>query len=191
MNLKRNIAKTSVTSLLSEVVRPCEPQIVLFQDDGITPNNPKLPLLCYPGSVELAGAEDPAAIFEEVFQSNGWGRSWRNGIYDYLHYHSGIHEVLGIARGKAEVRFGGDHGKVVEIRAGDVAILPAGLGHERLSSSPDLLVVGAYPPEGSHDECRATRAAYARAIRSVPLVPVPVSDPVYGEDGGLVKLWRR
>jgi uncharacterized protein YjlB len=38
---------------------------------------------------------------EELFRQNGWRASWRDGIYDYVHYHSRIHEVLGVARGKA------------------------------------------------------------------------------------------
>ena len=36
---------------------------------------------------------------------------WRNGIYPYVHYHSMIHEALGVARGRAKVRFGGDNGQ--------------------------------------------------------------------------------
>ena len=51
----------------------------------------------------LAGLRDPAAMFERLFETNGWGGSWRNGIYDYVHYHPRTHEVLGIARGRARV----------------------------------------------------------------------------------------
>jgi uncharacterized protein YjlB len=76
---------------------------------------------------------DPAAVMEELFESNGWGDSWRNGIYDYLHYHSRINEVLGIARGSAKVRLGGDRGRTLKLRAGDVVILPAGTGHQCLA----------------------------------------------------------
>lgn len=36
---------------------------------------------------------------EKVFNVNGWGDAWRNGIYDFVHYHSMTHEVLGVAQG--------------------------------------------------------------------------------------------
>lgn len=166
------------------------PQTFHFPDDGIAPNNPDLAFLVYRRAVELAGAHDPAAIFERLFASHGWGRSWRNGIYPYWHYHSAIHEVLGVARGTARVRFGGDHGVELEIAAGDVAVLPAGTGHQRLDASHDFLVVGAYPRQGEYDECRGSREEHARASASIPTVPIPEQDPVYGADGPLIRLWR-
>jgi uncharacterized protein YjlB len=78
---------------------------------------------------------------EELFRQNGWGASWRDGIYDYVHYHSRIHDVLGVARGKGTVRFGGNKGRTVQLKAGDVAVLPAGTGHQCLAASSDFLVV--------------------------------------------------
>ena len=131
---------------------------------------------------------DPAAVFEELFARNGWRDSWRNGIYDYVHYHSRTHEVLGVARGHAKVRFGGERGKELRLKAGDVVVLPAGTGHQRLAGSKDLLVVGAYPPSGSCDECRTSAAEHDRALTTVAL---PRKDPVYGRDGPLTRLWCR
>ena len=89
---------------------------------------------------------------------------WRNGIYPYVHYHSMIHEAMGIARGRAKVRFGGEQGREHRPRAGDVVVLPAGTGHQRLSQSPDLVVIGAYPPNGKYDLCRGSKAEHAKAI---------------------------
>src|SRR5262249_58655308 len=101
-----------------------KPQTIRFKDDGDIPNNP-LPFVLYGGAVALADSADPAAVFEQLFAANGWRDSWRNGIYDYVHYHARIHEGLGIARGQARVRFGGDRGKIVGGEAGGGAVLPA------------------------------------------------------------------
>jgi uncharacterized protein YjlB len=167
-----------------------EPLAFRFTDDGLVPNNPTLPFLVYRGAVDVADP-DPAAAIERRFGTNGWGDMWRNGIYPFTHYHSRIHEALGVARGRARVRFGGKTGEELEIEAGDVAVLPAGTGHQRLSASGDLLVVGAYPPQGTYDLCRATPAEHARAVTTIPMVPLPVTDPLYGADGPLIALWRR
>jgi uncharacterized protein YjlB len=171
-------------------VSPAAPLTFSFQDDGAVPNNP-LPFLVYKSAVDFSGAKDPAAVFERRFAANGWGESWRNGIFDFVHYHSQIHEVLGIARGTAKVRFGGNSGEVLEIAAGDVAVLPAGTGHQKLSASSDLLVVGAYPPQGTYDLCRGGAADHAKALTTIPNVPLPKSDPLFGQDGPLVTLWTR
>jgi uncharacterized protein YjlB len=170
-------------------VRASEPQQFLFADDGSIPNNPTLPFLVYGGAVALNGPHDPAAVLEELFASNGWGDSWRNGVYPFVHYHSAIHEVLGVARGTARVRFGGALGAELALNAGDVAIQPAGTGHQRLDASRDFLVVGAYPPHGKYDLCRGAPEEHDRARLSIPKVPLPQKDPVFGSDGALVKLW--
>src|SRR5580700_1883401 len=92
-----------------------EPASFVFADDGLVPNNP-LPLLIYKGAIDLAAATEKA--IEHLFGANGWGAMWRNGIYDYLHYHATVHEALGVARGQARVRFGGDRGKEFDLAAG-------------------------------------------------------------------------
>ena len=171
-------------------VRNREPTPYRLKDDGRIPNNP-LPLLIYPGALHLADAADPAAVIEEVFLRHGWGEAWRNGIYPYAHYHSRIHEALGVARGSAGVEFGGPGGIEVSLQAGDVAVLPAGTGHRCLEASRDFLVVGAYPPEGEYDECRGSAEEHARALRTIPQVPVPRADPVAGPYGPLRKLWGK
>jgi uncharacterized protein YjlB len=166
------------------------PVTATFADDGMIPNNPTLPLVLHRGAIDLYGTPDPERLIEKTFAANGWGDMWRNGIFPYVHYHSMIHEALGVARGRAKVRFGGDSGREIEIAAGDVAILPAGTGHQCLSKSADLMVIGAYPPNGKYDLCRGSKAEHARALASIPQVPLPVADPVFGPQGPLVALWR-
>lgn len=167
-----------------------EPLAFRFADDGLVPNNPTLPFLVYRGAVDVAG-RDPASAIERRFAAHGWGDMWRNGIYPFTHYHSRIHEALGVARGRARVRFGGATGEELEIAVGDVAVLPAGTGHQRLSASSDLLVVGAYPPAGVYDLCRATAATRERALTTIRAVPLPATDPLYGADGPLMALWKK
>jgi uncharacterized protein YjlB len=161
-----------------------------FADDGRIPNNPVLPLVLYRGGVSLSGSPDPEAVIEKTFAVNGWGNMWRNGIYPYVHYHSMIHEAMGVARGRATVRFGGDDGAEIEIAPGDVVILPAGTGHQRLARTPDLVVVGAYPPSGQYDLCRGSKPDHAKALFTVPKVPRPATDPVFGPNGPLIALWQ-
>ena len=127
-------------SALSGLIRERKASTFRFKDDGIIPNHPQWPLVIYRGAVRLPDDLDPAAVFEELFESNGWGDSWRNGVYDYVHYHSRIHEALGIARGEGKVQFGGHRGRILRLKAGDVAVLPAGTGHQCLSASKDFLV---------------------------------------------------
>jgi uncharacterized protein YjlB len=160
-----------------------------FADDGRIPNNPTLPLVFYHGAIDVAGSPEPERAIERTFAANGWGDMWRNGIFHYAHYHSMIHEALGVARGSAKVRFGGKRGEVIEVAPGDVAILPAGTGHQCLEQTADLVVIGAYPPSGTYDLCRGSQAEHAKALASIPKVPQPATDPVLGADGPLLALW--
>ena len=162
----------------------------ILKDDGETPNNPRYPVILYRSPLRLSDGVDPAALFEQLFDRNGWQPAWRDGIYDFNHFHTGCHEVLGIARGHARVRLGGRLGRTIELRAGDVLAMPAGTGHRRLSKSRDLLVVGAYPPGGSYDEPRPCDVDIAKARNAIAGVPVPEMDPVYGVHGALLRLWR-
>ncbi|RUX52251.1 MAG: cupin [Mesorhizobium sp.] len=174
---------------LGRLVRQRKANAFRFEDDGIIPNHPQWPLVVYRGVVKLPAEFDPAAIFEELFERNNWKGSWRNGIYDYAHYHSRIHEVLGVARGSAKVQFGGKHGRTLTIKAADVAILPAGTGHQCLAASKDFLVVGAYPPNGTYDECSRSED-HAHAVKTIFKVAKPRQDPVYGGSGALFDIWK-
>jgi uncharacterized protein YjlB len=161
-----------------------------FADDGRIPNNPALPFVLYRGGIDLAGSPDPEMVIEKTFAENGWGNMWRNGIYPYVHYHSMIHEAMGIARGRATVRFGGEKGLEIEIAPGDVVVLPAGTGHQCVTQSLELVVIGAYPPSGKYDLCRGSKAEHSKALASIAKVPSPAADPVLGPKGPLIALWR-
>ncbi len=156
----------------------------LFTDDGTIPNHPTLPVIIYTGAL----AHSPEQT-ESVFNRNGWLNSWTNGVFDYHHYHSNSHEVLGVIRGEATLRLGGEHGQTFTLQAGDVVVLPAGTGHRRLSASNDFRIVGAYPQGMSYNTRTGKPEEQEQSRKEIAHVPIPDTDPVYGEDGPLVQHW--
>ena len=178
----------SATDLKDHIMQMPQVTVHLLEDDGAIPNNKKLPLLVYQAAVTLP-KHDPPSIFEAVFRANGWRGSWRNGIYSFHHYHSAAHEALGIASGTAKVQFGGEKGVILTVQAGDVVVIPAGVGHKNLGASQDLCVVGAYPPGQRVDLCKGEPSERPWALQSIAKVPLPDTDPVYGEQGPLMREW--
>jgi uncharacterized protein YjlB len=89
------------------------------------------------------------------------------------------------------VLFGGDRGNAIQIATGDVAILPAGTGHQCLLASHEFGVVGAYPPSPSMHVTLPTPENHREALKSIPMVKLTGTDPMMGEDGPLLRLWTR
>ena len=151
---------------------------------GAMPNHPRFPVLVYRGVV--SGEGDAAAALEALFGRNGWPAQWRDGIFDFDHYHTRGHEALGIASGSARVLLGGPGGREVEIarrRRGGAA------GRDRASAAcgeRGFLVVGAYPPGQHADICREPPSA--EMLARIAALPAPATDPVGAEDGVTV-LW--
>ncbi len=154
-----------------------------FRDDGCIPNHPSLPVLLYPSAVSEPGR------METLFASNGWGNTWTNGVFSYHHYHSNAHEALGVARGSAKLQLGGERGEIVEVQAGDVIVLPAGTGHKKLQASADFLISGGYPGGIDYNIRTGGPGERPRVLEEIRLVPMPASDPVYGREGPLLRLW--
>ncbi|MUG68043.1 cupin domain-containing protein [Paenibacillus campinasensis] len=155
-----------------------------IQDDGEVPNNPDLPVVVYPGVF----AERPDGL-EPAFSRHQWTGSWTGGIYDYHHYHSNTHEVLGVQSGNATVLVGGDAGERLDLQVGDVIVLPAGTAHMLIEASPDFAVVGAYPNGTTPNTRERNPTDRTQSITEIRSVPVPSMDPVFGEDGPLLHKW--
>ena len=166
-----------------------EPEEHLFADGGEIPNNPRLPLLIYKKVISPRG-EQSAEEFEALYAKNDWKAAWRYGVYPFPHYHSTAHEVLGVYRGHALIRLGHTVGISAHVRAGDVIIIPAGVGHQNLGSSPDFHVVGGYPLGQEPDLLRGTPGERPTADDRIAAVSLPKADPVYGTDSPLVNLWK-
>jgi uncharacterized protein YjlB len=159
---------------------------VLPEHDWV-PNNPRFPVLIYRAAVDVGPCETMANTFEKTFEANGWPPQWRDGIYDYHHYHSTAHEALGIAAGSATLTIGGPAGREIHVEAGDALVLPAGTGHRSIDASDDFLVVGAYPQGQDWDICREAPSKEAR--QRMAALPIPDADPIEGRTGALTKRW--
>ena len=154
-----------------------------LNDSGDIPNNPDLPVIVYEGVFA------DSLNMETQFERHDWSGTWTGDVYDYHHYHTNTHEVLGVKSGQATVLLGGDSGERIDLKAGDVVVLPAGTGHRKIESSDDFAVVGAYPNGSKPDLKEKDPGARAQAKAQIKSVPVPQTDPVYGGSGPLLDKW--
>jgi len=86
---------------------------------------------------------------------------------------------------------GGPRGRLFEVRAGDVVVIPAGVAHRRIESGDGFMMVGAYPPGQDWDLLRGEPADRPQADRNIAAVPLPVTDPVLGGNGPLLDYWQK
>ena len=162
-----------------------KPEKLFFKDDKKIPNS-KLPLLIYRSAVP---DEFDASRLINQFAANQWTNAWDNGIYSYHHYHSTTHEVLGIYAGSATLHLGGESGEKVSVKAGDILIIPAGVGHKKLQASSDFAVVGAYPEGRDWDLLKGEPGERPQADKNIAALPIPKTDPLFGKDRGLTTIW--
>src|SRR5688572_6882276 len=110
--------------------RPTEYSVehYFLKDDGIYPNS-QLPVLLYKGVLHLPPFFT-AAYVKRIFRRNRWYNSWIYGIFEYHHYHSITHEVIGVIKGKTTMQLGGKKGIELQVEKGDVLIIPAGVAHK-------------------------------------------------------------
>jgi uncharacterized protein YjlB len=150
------------------------------------PNNRTLPVILYHHAL-APDSGDLAAAFEILFESNDWPPQWRDGIFDYHHFHATAHEVLGVTDGSAEVIVGGPGGRVVRISAGDALLLPAGTGHCLQSFARHFQVVAGYPA-GQQWDIRREALTPEEHVKMEAL-PFPATDPIDGKLGPLIEHW--
>lgn len=161
-----------------ESATPQRETIRLFlKDDGVFPNNAKVPLVFHRQAIETAGGSATARAMETILEENGWEPQWHGSLYHAHHYHATTHEAIGVLCGEATVQFGGPQGPELRVRAGDAILIPAGVAH-CLQSSTGFRVIGAYPPGCTPDMCvgaAGERPDADHAIRQAPL-PIPFGE---------------
>lgn len=162
----------------------------LFEDDGRIPNNSELPLLIYPQVLEEDDLSPSRC--KELLVQHGWGGAWVNGVFSYHHYHSTSHEVLVVVGGEAHLTFGGPEGETVEVEAGDAVVIPAGVGHCNEGSSGDFSVTGAYPRgQESYDLRTGEEDERPEVLDNIRNASLPETDPLFGEEGPLLRYWSK
>lgn len=160
-----------------------------FEDEGSIPNS-RFPLVIYHHVLAEEGNKS-ADWLESRFAANHWTNSWRWGVYDFHHYHSNTHEVLGVFRGWALLHLGGEKGEKVKVQAGDVIIIPAGVGHKCLQAGQGFEVVGAYPNGLQPDMNKGHAGERPGVDKNIAAVSFPLTDPLFGENEGIIKLWKQ
>lgn len=153
--------------------------------NGWVPNHPDLPAVIFRRALDAPSGDGVTALYRK----NDWGGTWVWGVYDFHHYHSTAHEVLTVLSGSATLLLGGPEGASVEVNAGDALALPAGFGHRLLAERDGFRVAGAYPAAQAPDLLRPEEGHYDEARRRIAELPLPSSDPLYGQDGPLTRTW--
>jgi uncharacterized protein YjlB len=156
-----------------------KPEAYTSKPVGMLPNS-RFPLLVHREAVPGGGVEEVLARFRQ----NGWLNNWRYpGIYTYPHFHSTTHESLGCATGWMEVELFGRGGVRVRVAAGDIILMPAGVSHQMVGASPDIMMVGGYPDGRDWDNMQEemiTEEARRAAVKRIMTLPIPTRDPATG-----------
>jgi uncharacterized protein YjlB len=160
----------------------------ILTEDGAFPNNGLLPLLLYREAFQIP-ENNETNVIKEILETNNWTNAWEDSIYDFHHYHSTAHEVLVITKGSARVQFGGPNGITLTLERGDVVIIPAGVVHKKIDDTDGFMCVGAYPGGQQYDMNYGKKEEREKADGKIKNLPLPENDPLYGNDGPLIKNW--
>jgi len=167
-------------------------QTFYLKPTKLVPNSP-LPVLYYPGAFP---SDVTATTISTRFRQNKWAPQWEFGMYKQAHFHTTTHEALGVFRGSARVRFGvsdkesmsaedASNAIEVDVRAGDVIVVPCGVAHGCVEEMGGFTMVGAYP-EGAK-QWDLNYGGEGKELQA----KLPAMDPVLGDsDEGLKGLWK-
>ncbi len=171
------------------LLRHVKAMVYLIGSNSSFSNNNQLPLVFY--TQVLSIQEGDAETLEDLFRYNGWTGCHRNSISGKHHYHSQAHEAMGAYQGYARVQFGGPSGLIKEIHPGDVIIIPSGVAHKNIESSPDFACVSTYPEGQTFDLNYISLKLSESHEEKIKSTPLPESDPVFGKTGELLNYWRK
>ena len=135
---------------------------------------------------------------------------WRYSMYHEAHYHSTTHEGLGVFRGSARLRFGvsddDNPNDAIElnVKVGDVIVIPAGVVHCAVQESGGFCMVGSYPEVSAGsafklngqgaarwDTCYSDDINVRAHQEKIAEIATPDMDPIGGKDGPLKVYWKQ
>jgi uncharacterized protein YjlB len=172
---------------MPDVERRISPELLSFRAEADMPNS-RLPLVLWRGRLPSSARGGTAAT--ALFRRNGWQGTWVYTVFPYWHFHTRGHEVLACVSGRARIGFGGDRGIKVDVEAGDVCVIPAGVGHRRYDASGDFQMAGGYPPGQQGNIVRPGEIDGQTAAGEIAALALPETDPISGMADGIAAIWR-
>ena len=163
------------------------PRLIAFPPSGNAPNNALLPAVVYYGA--LAGAS--AKAVEALLIAHRWCLAWSPEIDGRDMFRTNAHEVLVCVAGRARLRIGGAAGKQISLGGGDALVLPAGVARSFEAATADLQICAAVPEGAPLRDIRpADDVPDPAGLVAIARTPRPATDPLYGAQGPLPRLWR-
>jgi len=159
-----------------------------LHNSDIFPNN-RLPVLHYK-QVFRVPRLFPAMKAKKMLQQNGWTNNWNAGIFTYQHYHSNTHEAMVAINGQAMLLLGGENGRIVTLKKGDVIVIPAGVAHKNLGKEFSVTCIGGYPDGIDYDMKYGSHGERPAADMNISDVRIPDKGPVSGDEDPLVEIWN-
>ncbi|KAK6464301.1 hypothetical protein DFJ63DRAFT_311599 [Scheffersomyces coipomensis] len=196
-----------------------------FDCNFITNNTPnsKLPILVYRNIINKSylltefnqlNESDKISLINETLLKNGWKAEQTWGAYTNTHYHYNVHEAYFITEGSSTLILGLDVNIVpeettpellsqsnhieIEVKYGDLIILPAGTSHCSKSFDEKYKYIAAYPINGPKWKSISKLNLKSISMETIDgykdiakEVALPPNDPIYHDSkGGLVDIWN-
>jgi uncharacterized protein YjlB len=135
-----------------------KPRVVFFENPADVPNS-RLTVLIF-RSVLVPGIPAKPDLFRKRFRKAGGavcGQTRSSITRIFIRTRMKFWEFI---EGKVTVRLGGEQGRLFRLKAGDMLLLPPGVGHRRVGDDKGLKLIGAYPRgQSNYDMKRKGRAA--------------------------------
>lgn len=188
LSFERCPKTNSASTMASKLTSLKDLKVLKYQipQHGLVPNTSiqQKPLMIYKSA--FPSSTNASQIESHLSSVGVVTPQWRFTMYNFDHFHSTSHEVLGIAAGKAKLCFGHEENpKCVQeiLEKGDVIIMPAGVSHRLLEDlSGGFSMVGCYPTGCNWDMCYGKKGEESK-VEQIKDVKWFTKDPVYGEEG--------